>query len=61
MPALIEEATQLEEAGQRDEAVEKLEALLKRLSAKQKPQKIDVFGKLYDICEAIFQAVQDEE
>ena len=61
VPALIAEATQLEEAGQRNEAVEKLEALLKRLSAKQKPQKIDVFGKLHDLYEAMFTAVQDEE
>ena len=61
VPALIAEATQLEEAGQRNEAVEKLEALRKRLGPEQTKQKIDVLGKLHDIHEAMFEAVQEEE
>ena len=61
VPAVLDEAMQLEEANQKEEAAAKLEELLKRLSNKQKPQKIDVYGRLTGVYEAIYQAIQDAE
>ena len=61
VPAVLDEAMQLEEADQKQEAAAKLEELLKRLSNKQKPQKIDVYGRLTGLYEAIYQQIQDAE
>ena len=61
VPAVLDEAMQLEEADQKQEAAAKLEELLKRLSNKQKPQKIDVYGRLTGLYEAIYTAIQDAE
>lgn len=61
MPAILEESLQLEEANQKEEAAAKLEELLKRLNNKQKPQKIEVYGKLAGVYEAIYTAIQDAE
>ena len=61
VPAVLNEAMQLEEADQKEEAAAKLEELLKRLSNKQKPQKIDVYGRLTGLYEAIYTAIQDAE
>lgn len=61
MPAILEESLQLEEANQKEEAAAKLEELLKRLNNKQKPQKIEVYGKLTGVYEAIYTAIQDAE
>lgn len=61
VPAILEESLQLEEANQKEEAAAKLEELLKRLNNKQKPQKIEVYGKLAGVYEAIYTAIQDAE
>ena len=61
VPAILEESLQLEEANQKEEAAAKLEELLKRLNNKQKPQKIEVYGKLTGVYEAIYTAIQDAE
>ena len=61
VPAVLEQALQLEESDKKEEAAAMLEDLVKRLTNKQKEFKKDAYGRLTGLYEAIYQAIQESE